>query len=55
MVYITHTERRDLSPRLRMVLEREGLRVAVLKSDTVAADRREEWLGSRVREGGWTC
>ena len=51
LVYITHTERRDISPRLRTVLEREGLRVAVLKSDTVAADRREEWLAARVGEG----
>lgn len=51
LVYITHTERRDLSPRLRTVLEQAGLTVAVLKSDTVAADRREEWLAERVREG----
>ena len=51
LVYITHTERRDISPRLRTILEQAGLRVAVLKSDTVAADRREEWLGARVREG----
>lgn len=51
LVYITHTERRDISPRLRTVLEQAGLKVAVLKSDTVAADRREEWLAERVREG----
>ena len=51
LVYITHTERRDLSPRLRMILEREGLRVAVLKANTVAADRREEWVAARVKEG----
>jgi hypothetical protein len=51
LVYITHTERRDLSPRLRMILEREGLRVAVLKANTVAADRREEWVAARVQEG----
>ncbi len=51
LVYITHTERRDLSPRLRMILEREGHRVAVLKANTVAADRREEWVAARVTEG----
>jgi hypothetical protein len=50
LVYITHTERRDISPRLRTVLERAGLRVSVLKSDTVAPDRREEWLSCQVRE-----
>ncbi|MFN8632929.1 MAG: DEAD/DEAH box helicase family protein [Chloroflexota bacterium] len=51
LVYITHTERRDLSPRLRTVLDRAGVQTAVLKSDTVAADRREEWLSARVGEG----
>lgn len=51
IVFITHTESRDISPRLRAILEREGLGVAVLKSGTVAADRREEWVAARVREG----
>jgi len=51
LVYITHTERRDLSPRLRAILEREGFGVAVLKAGTVAADRREEWVAARVQEG----
>jgi hypothetical protein len=51
LVYLTHTERRDLSPRLRAVLAPHGLRVAVLKADTVPADRREAWVAARVREG----
>lgn len=51
LIYITHTERRDISPRLQSILERAGLRVDVLKADTVAPDRREEWLAARVREG----
>ncbi len=51
LVYITHTEKRDISPRLRGLLEKEGFRVAVLKASTVAADRREEWVAARVREG----
>ena len=51
LVYITHTESRDISPRLRSILEREGFRVAVLKAGTVAADRREEWVTARVQEG----
>lgn len=51
LVFITHTERRDLSPRLRAILEREGFRVAVLKASTVPADRREEWVAARVAEG----
>ncbi|MCC6175806.1 MAG: DEAD/DEAH box helicase family protein, partial [Chloroflexi bacterium] len=51
LIYITHTERRDISPRLQSILERAGLRVDVLKADTVAPDRREDWLAARVREG----
>jgi hypothetical protein len=51
LIYITHTERRDISPRLQRVLKRAGLRVDALKADTVAPDRREEWLAARVREG----
>nr|MDA8216288.1 helicase-related protein [Dehalococcoidales bacterium] len=51
LVFITHTESRDISPRLRLILEREGFRVAVLKASTVSADRREEWVAARVREG----
>jgi hypothetical protein len=51
LVYVTHTERRDLTPRLQAILEREGFRVAVLKANTVAADRREEWVAARAREG----
>lgn len=51
LVFIAHTERRDLSPRLRAILEAEGFRVAVLKAGTVTADRREEWVAAQVREG----
>lgn len=51
LVYLTHTETRDLSPRLRSVLEHASFGVAVLKASTVAADRREEWVAARVREG----
>lgn len=51
IIYVTHTERRDVTPRIRSILEREGLRVAVLKASTVPADRREEWLAALVREG----
>jgi hypothetical protein len=51
LVYVTHTEKRDLTPRLRAVLEREGFRVAVLKANTVRANLREEWLAARVKEG----
>jgi superfamily II DNA or RNA helicase len=51
LVYATHTNLRDITSRLAGVLEREGPRVAVLKADTVAAERREEWVAARVRGG----
>jgi hypothetical protein len=51
LVYLAHTDRRDLTPRLRSVLEGAGFRVAVLKADTVPAERREDWVSARVREG----
>lgn len=51
LVYITHTATRDISPRLESVLTEAGFRVATLKSDTVSADRREEWLARRVKQG----
>jgi hypothetical protein len=50
-MYVTHTERRDLTPRVEAILQREGFRVAVLKAHTVPAERREEWVAARVREG----
>lgn len=51
LVYVTHTETRDLTPRLERVLREAGLRVAILKADTVPPDRREEWVARRVRTG----
>lgn len=51
LAYITHTASRDISPRLEAVLRQAGFRVATLKADTVSADRREEWVERRVKEG----
>jgi len=51
LVYVTHTASRDITPRLESVLSEAGHRVACLKADTVSPDRREEWVGNRVKEG----
>ena len=51
LVYITHTASRDISGRLESVLGAAGHRVASLKADTVAPERREEWVARRVKEG----
>jgi len=51
LVYVTHTQSRDITGRFERVLGEAGLRVATLKADTVPPDRREEWVERRVREG----
>ena len=51
LVYITHTQSRDIAPRLEQVLGAEGIRVATLKADTVNTDRREEWVARAVKQG----
>src|SRR5690606_26171805 len=51
LVYVTHTQSRDITGRFERVFREAGLRVATLKADTVPPDRREEWVERRVREG----
>ena len=51
LVYTTHTDTRDLTGRTEQFLNREGIRTAVLKSNTVKSERREEWVGRKVEEG----
>jgi hypothetical protein len=51
LCFVTHTDRRDITPRLESILAREGFRVAVLKAQTVPPERREEWIARRAAEG----
>ena len=51
LVYVTHTATRDITGRLQDMLERHGIRSAVLKSDTVPPDRREVWVDGQVASG----
>ena len=51
LVFATHTNKRDLLPRLQDILERSGLKVAVLRSDTVDADKRMGWLEKELDAG----
>lgn len=51
LIYVTHTGTRDITPRLQQILGDARLRVKVLKSDTVRAEKREDWVADRVREG----
>ena len=51
LVYATHTGTRDITERMDQFLTRHGFRVAVLKADTVAPDRREAWVEEKVKQG----
>jgi hypothetical protein len=51
IVYCTHTESRDITDRLRKILQEKGLKVVVLKSHTVSSEAREEWVKQKVQEG----
>ena len=51
LVYATHTGTRDITERMDRFLSEHGFRVAVLKADTVAPDRREAWVEERAKQG----
>ena len=51
LVYVTHTGTRDITGRMDEILTRHGFRVAVMKADAVAPDRREKWVADRVKQG----
>ena len=51
MVFVQGTNRRDITGRLSGLLEREGLKVGVLKSHTVTAKKREAWVAKEVEKG----
>jgi SNF2 family DNA or RNA helicase len=50
LAYSVYTGTRDTTARLKRLLEREGLRVAVLRV-SVAATKREDWVGDQVERG----
>jgi hypothetical protein len=47
LLYTVYTGTRDTTGRLKSLLERAGLKPAVLRA-TVAADKREEWIADQV-------
>ena len=51
LVYATHTGTRDITGRMDDILTRYGFRVAVMKADAVAPDRREAWVAEKVEQG----
>ncbi len=51
LVYVTHTGNRDITGRMDENLTRHGFKVAVMKADAVAPERRESWVADRVNAG----
>ena len=51
LVYATHTGTRDITERMEQFLSQHGFKVAVLKADAVAPERREAWVADRVKQG----
>ncbi len=51
LVYVTHTEGRDITPRLNRLLDAAGAQAAILKSHTVSPEHRESWIADRLKEG----
>ena len=51
LVYATHTGTRDITERMDDMLTRHGFRVAVMKADAVAPERRQAWVADRVKQG----
>ena len=51
LVYATHTGTRDITERMDDILTLHGFRVAVMKADAVAPDKREAWVAEKVKQG----
>ena len=51
LVYVTHTDTRDITPRLKTALEQNSIPTAVLKSHTVTSEKREKWLLDQLQQG----
>lgn len=51
LVYATHTRTRDITARVRDMLEDAGHNAHILRSNTVDADKRIDWIEDRLHEG----
>ena len=50
LVYTVYSDTRDTTGRLKQLLQRHGIKAAVMKA-TVKADEREDWVVDRLEEG----
>ena len=51
LVYITHTDTRDITIRVQQALTDHGFTAHTLKATTVTSDKREQWLSDKVASG----
>ena len=51
LVYVTHTDRRDVTERLMKVLESRGFRARVMKAAHPKPEEREKWVMEAAAEG----
>lgn len=50
-VYVQYTNRRDVTKRLEHILQSKGFSTAVLHSNTVKQEKREDWIDTKVFQG----
>ncbi len=51
LVFCTHTRKRDVMPRLADLMDTRGIKTRILRSETVDADKRMEWLKAELDSG----
>ena len=51
LIFISHTDTRDLSPRLKELLTKAGCKTEVLKSGSPSSGEREAWVQKKVDQG----
>ena len=44
LVYATHTDTKDITPRLQMLLREHGIRAAIMKASKPSPQHRESWI-----------
>lgn len=50
-IYAQYTNKRDITKRLQELLTKNNIATAVLRSNTVKQEKREEWINKKIKEG----
>ena len=51
LVYATHTQSRDVTERIKTILEQHDHRATIMRSNAVPPERREAWVRDKVKDG----